>query len=103
MSDLSGTLSGAKLSGNLQWMNFAAPSLVFVLNVDVINVDPLISILNTSTESGNTKKASLSESPLPWTFTRSLYAVTNSRGTPAPDPLARVVISDTASIFKSQV
>jgi uncharacterized protein involved in outer membrane biogenesis len=36
----------------------------------------------------------LSESPLPWTFAQSLYAVTNSRGTPAPDPLARVVISD---------
>jgi len=94
MSDLSGTLSGAKLSGNLQWVNFAAPSLVFGLNVDVLNVDVLISILNTSPEKGSTKKASLSEAPLPWTFAKALHAATLPHATPVPDPLARVVISD---------
>lgn len=94
MSDLSGTLNGAKLSGNLQWVNFASPSLVFGLSVDQMDVNALISILNTSPENGNTKKASLLESPLPWASIGKLYAATNPRGTPATDPLARVLISD---------
>jgi uncharacterized protein involved in outer membrane biogenesis len=93
MSDLSGTLGGAKLSGNLQWANFAAPSLVFGLNVDVIDVNVLLSILNTSPGSGGTKKASLSESPLSWPSSGQVYAATAPRGN-IPDPLARVVISD---------
>jgi uncharacterized protein involved in outer membrane biogenesis len=93
MSDLSGTLSGAKLSGNLQWVNFAAPSLVFSLNVDVINVNVLLSILNTSPASGPAKKASLSESPLSWPSSGKVYAAAASRGS-ISDPLARVVISD---------
>jgi uncharacterized protein involved in outer membrane biogenesis len=93
MSDLLGTLSGAKLSGNLQWVNFAAPSLVFSLNVDQMDVNTLIGILNTSPENVNPKKANLSQSPLPWAFTGNLYAAAKARGTPVSDPLARVVIS----------
>jgi uncharacterized protein involved in outer membrane biogenesis len=92
MSDLLATLNGAKLSGNLQWANFAAPSLAFGLYVDQMDVNALISILNTSPQNVGTKKASLSEMSLPWP--RNLYAAANPRGTPISDPMARLVISD---------
>src|SRR5262249_51158573 len=92
MSDLSGTLSGAKLAGNLQWVNFEAPSLVFGLGVDVIDVNLLLSILNTSPGTGGAKRASLSEWPL-FSLASEVYAATAPRGN-ISDPLARVVISD---------
>jgi uncharacterized protein involved in outer membrane biogenesis len=94
MSDLSGTLSGAKLTGSLQWVNFEAPSLVFGLNVDVIDVNLLLSILNTSPGTAGAKRASLSESPLSWPSSGKVYAAEGPRGTTVSDPLARVVISD---------
>src|SRR5262249_48599243 len=90
MSDLSGTLSGAKLAGTLEWVNFAAPSLVFGLGVDVIDVNLLLSILNTSPGTGGAKRASLSEWPL-FSLASEVYAA--PRGN-ISDPLARVVISD---------
>jgi len=95
MSNLSGTLSGAHLSGNLQWVNFAAPSLVFGLSVDVIDVNVLLSILNTSPPSGGSKKAGLSGSPSLWfSAAEKVYAATAPGGPVAADPLVRVVISD---------
>jgi uncharacterized protein involved in outer membrane biogenesis len=60
----------------------------------VIDVNLLLSILNTSPGTAGAKRASLSESPLSWPSSGKVYAAEGPRGTTVSDPLARVVISD---------
>jgi uncharacterized protein involved in outer membrane biogenesis len=94
VSNLAAFINGSNLSGKLRLSNFKAPTLIFGLNIDQLDLTSLNDMLNTSQARLTTKAVHGGESLVPWAFIGSLYA---DKAKPAPslqDPLSRLVISD---------